>query len=469
MKLILFALIIILPICVSAQQMKDDSIPRSFVSTLNSKFDKIDEKITKRTSKMLKQFLKEDRRLTSLLTKKGKIDQNIENGFATTKIKELKDSFAVSKNENTNVNNYNSYLDTAEHSLQYIKEKIGTDGASKLPDKAKTAISKANVLNAKFKNAADIQKYMKERTEYLKTKLTSLGMVNKIKRLQKTAYYYKDYVKNYKELLKNKKKAEKKTMSLLYSNPQFKKFIAKNSYLATIFKNPGSGTDFNLAGVGMQTRATVEDLVQTNLSIGTGSPANIVKSQMNVATQQLNNLKSKINSYGGNTSEDLKFKPNTQKTKSFLQRIEYGFTIQFGKSYHYMPGASDIAVTIGYKLNDKNSFGIGASYKLGLGQGWNKIKLTSEGVGFRSYLDMCIKKSLFISGGYEQNYYSRFTSLRSLQTTAEWKPSLLIGISKKIKMKKGKSTKVQLLFDAFANRDKPARQQFIFRTGITLK
>ncbi|MBL0357869.1 MAG: hypothetical protein IPP72_13720 [Chitinophagaceae bacterium] len=73
------------------------------------------------------------------------------------------------------------------------------------------------------------------------------------------------------------------------------------------------------------------------------------------------------------------------------------------KATSYFPVTSDIAVSVGYKLNDKSVIGIGASFKLGFGRGWDNIKLSSQGLGLRSFIDWKLKGSFYISGGYEQN------------------------------------------------------------------
>ena len=114
------------------------------------------------------------------------------------------------------------------------------------------------------------------------------------------------------------------------------------------------------------------------------------------------------------------FKPNDQKTKSFLKRLEYGTNIQSQKASYFFPTTSDFGLSVGYKLNDKSIIGIGASYKLGLGKGWNDIKLSSEGIGLRSFIDWKVKGSFWISGGYEQNYRSAFKNFSQLQSVNDW-------------------------------------------------
>ena len=73
-----------------------------------------------------------------------------------------------------------------------------------------------------------------------------------------------------------------------------------------------------------------------------------------------------------------------------------------------LPVTTDIAFTTGFKATDQIVFGGGISYRLGWGDNWNHISFSHQGVGFRSYVDMKLKGSIWISGGLEYNYMQEF-------------------------------------------------------------
>ena len=239
-----------------------------------------------------------------------------------------------------------------------------------------------------------------------------------------------------------------------------------------MFKLPGSGagnTAVQPVLAGIQTRASVNSLMQTSMAAGGPNAITLVKQQIQAGQAELSLLKDKIAKYGSSDAEIPSFKPNSQKTKSFLKRLEYGANIQFGKSSQYIPTSSDIAVSLGYKINDKSSAGIGISYKMGLGTGWDNIKLSSQGIGLRSYIDWKIKGSFYFSGGYEQNYNSQFKNINQLKEYSSWQSTGLIGLSKKLKLKGAKSTKISVMYDFLSYRHTPITQPFVFRTGFNLK
>ena len=153
-----------------------------------------------------------------------------------------------------------------------------------------------------------------------------------------------------------------------------------------------------------------------------------------------------------------------------MQRLEYGGNYQFGKSSSLLPATIDIGVNVGYKLNNKSIIGIGLVYKMGFGS-IDRLSISHQGIGFRSYIDWKLKKQFYISGGYEMNHQAGFRNISQLRNYNEWQQSGLIGISKKIALntKLIKGTKLQVLFDMLYHQHNPVSQPFIFRIGYSIK
>jgi len=250
--------------------------------------------------------------------------------------------------------------------------------------------------------------------------------------------------------------------------PFFQKFMKENSQLASLFGLPQNyGTPASLAG--LQTRASVQGMIQQRIAAGGPNALSQVQQNLQNAQAQLSQLKDKMLKSSGlqGTSGDMdmpNFKPNNQKTKPFLKRLDYGFNVQFEKNNSLMPSTSDLAGTIGYKLNDKSEVGVGISYKLGMGS-IQHIQFSSQGIGFRSYLDWKIRKQFYATAGYEMNYNSGFKSIQQLKNENLWQRSALAGISKKYQISKKLKGNLQLLYDFLAYRHTPVSQPFLFRIG----
>jgi hypothetical protein len=141
------------------------------------------------------------------------------------------------------------------------------------------------------------------------------------------------------------------------------------------------------------------------------------------------------------------------------------------RSTSFFPVTTDLGLSLGYKLNDKSVVGVGASYKLGWGQGFRNIHLSHQGAGLRSYVDWKLKGSFWMSGGYEMNYKTAFDNFYLLRDLNAWQQSGLIGLSKlvSIKSKFFKKTKLQLLWDFLSYQQRPRTQPIVFRIGYNFK
>jgi len=288
-------------------------------------------------------------------------------------------------------------------------------------------------------------------------------------------YYYSEQLNEYKALLKDHEKAERKALELLSKTKLFKDFMRKNSMLASLFRLPSDPNDpLSQASLfGLQTRAQVSNLIQQQISSGGSNAQQQIQQNIQQAQGALNDLKNKLNHWNKPSSNDEipeGFKPNNEKTKSFFQRLEYGINIQSQRSNGYFPVTSDFGLSLGYKLNDKSIIGVGASYKVGWGKDIQHINITHQGVGLRSFVDWRIKGSFWLSGGYESNYRREFKTMDDLKYLNAWQQSGLIGLSKvlSLKTKFFKKTKVQLLFDFLSYQQVPATQPLIFRIGYNL-
>jgi hypothetical protein len=442
--------------------------PQKFAASVSDKAKKLEDKLMSKSMKTLNSLQQQEEKLyNKLLRTKDSLQAKIA-------LTGLKDKYAALKSKLKSpaiagiVKQYIPRLDSLSTSLKFLNVN-GVNG------KIKDAFSKTASLQDKFQQAEDIKKFLKERKELLKQQLEKFGMVKQLKKFNKQVYYYAARIKGYKEILNDPKKTEKKAIELLAKTKFFQDFMRKNSMLASLFRLPGDPNDpvTQASLAGLQTRAQVNNLIQQQLS--TGGPNAMQQFQQNItmAQSKLNELKNKILKAGEGNSDDIMpegFKPNNQKTKSFLKRLEYGANIQTQRATRYFPVTSDLGLSLGYKLNEKSNIGIGASYKLGFGRGWENIRLTQQGVGLRSFIDLKIKGSLWISGGYEMNYRSDFNSISQLKYLNAWQQSGLLGLSKSIpiKTKFFKKTKLQLFWDFMSYQQVPITQPIVFRVGYNL-
>ncbi|MBS1653496.1 MAG: hypothetical protein JSU05_01525 [Bacteroidetes bacterium] len=446
-----------------------DSLPvlsQGYYKAVSSRISSLNNKIDKTTDKAVQQLSKREKKIRRKLMKIDSVKAKQIFGDANHRYEQLKEKLQ----HPGKFTRYIPYLDTLSTSFKFLQQNTGAANTGK---ELNNAAGKIKELESNLQRAEDVKQFLKERRDYLRQQLDGLGFTKQLKQLNKQVYYYHAQLNEYKSLLKDKKKLEKKAIDLLSQAKPFQDFMRRNSMLASLFRLPGGdpGTQSNLAG--LQTRAQVNSMIQQQVASGGPNAQAMMQQNLQQAQSQLQQLKNKLTQFGASSSEDEipDFKPNTQKTKSFLQRLELGSNFQTQKSNLYLPVTSDIGLSVGYKLNDKSVIGIGASYKLGWGQGWNNMHISSEGVGLRSYIDWKLKGSFFVSGGYEQNYRTSFTSVQQLKDYSAWQQSGLIGLSKivDIKSKLFKKARLQLLFDFLSGQQVPRTQPVVFRIGYGIR
>ncbi len=450
----------------SIKVSKEENIDKHFLKKLEKGNNNFEKKLDKNTTSALKQFQKQEQKLKKKIWKKDSV-------LAKQLFQDVDQQYANLQNVPTNTSKfrsvYSSKLDSLSTSLNFINSNSTLQSPA-----LHSTLSQYQIIQEKLNQTDHIKKFVAARQKLLKQHLDKLGMVKELKAFQKEAYYFSTQIKVYNKLWEDPSTLEAKLLELVRRQPDFKSFFANNSLLGSIFRLPGADPSSG-STTGLQTRAVLNQQLASRFGAGT-SAQRMLTQNLQSAQGELMALKKKANSLTAGTIGNQKdldlpdgFKPNNQKSKSFLQRLEYGLNIQTQKGRSFFPVTSDIGLSIGYKIDDHNRIGIGASYKLGWGRGWDNISLTHQGIGLRSFMDMKLKGSFFITGGYEQNYRSEFHSIDALKNYSAWQKSGLIGLSKRYSVSKKVKGDMKLLWDFLSYQQVPRTQPIVFRIGYTLK
>lgn len=441
------------------------NFPSRFFYRIQHKTSGLDNELTRQTEKYLQRVQRNEQRLYKKIFKidslgakalfAGSID-----GYAALGKKLANDT---GSNNLHLAGEYQAYTDSLQGMLKFLKD-----------PKAAEALTQLKTLEAKMQDADQIKVYIRQRrqqiAQYIQQHTNLAGVLGKdYQGMTRDLYYYSQQVRQYREMLNDPDKLEKEALALLGKLPAWQTFMKQNSSLAGLFNLPGNyGDPGSLAG--LQTRDQVAALIQRQISTaGSGGVASL-QANLQSAQSQLNGYKEKLSKLG-NGSGDIDmpdFKPNSQKTKAFWRRLEYGTNFQTTRNNYYFPTTSDFGLSVGYKLSDGSTVGVGASYKLGWGNGIQHIAFSSQGMGLRPFfLDVRVRGSFFFSAGLEYNYTKPISSYQRLRQWNNWTKSGLLGVSKVVSLKSRvfKKTKVQLLWDAFSYSQVPKTQAVVFRIG----
>ena len=460
-----------------SQTVQDNvEISRKTLDQIEKKIDYLNNSLEKKSVALITQTSRQESKIKSKLSKIDSVTSSQIFTLPETKIDAAKKNFSnKSKALKENLPlEYLPGLDSLSSTFKFLNsdaELLKKLDPNTFPQ-IKEIKEKLSLLQGKMNAADELKKTINERRLFLQDRLNSFGFKKDLDKITKKLIDYKACLSEYKNILNDRDKLQQKLLEGLSQIPAFRKFLQQNSFLSGLFSTPTDPSSLQNNLQGLQTRNIVNQVLQQRLSAnGSSNPSQFLQQQAAAAKEQINNLKNRLNSLSGG-SDDIQmpnYKPNTQKRKSFLKRLEYGGNVQFGKTTTYIPSTSDIAFNVGYKINDKSVFGIAASYKAGLGNGLSDIRISHQGIGFRSYLDWKIKKNYFISGGYEKNHFSQFQSVRQLVEVADWQSSALLGISKRYKISKKIKGNIQILYDFLYREHHPISQPFVYRIGYIFK
>ena len=465
----------------STDSLFDKIDPGKLSAAVERKLNGIEDKIIVKSERIIQRLQRQEQKMNKKeLSSKDSIN-------ARTKLAEIQTRYRALEEKLTKPScagfskiwQYIPHVDTLCSVLKFLNQHF--------PNKNLTnAIAKIESLNDRLQVAQEIKDFISERRELLQQEFKELSLVRELKKLNKKVYYYSERLKGYKELLSDPDKIEAKAIELLNEAKVFQDFMRKNSMLASLFRlPPDQGDPGDATGLGgLQTRAQVNDLVQQQIAAGGPNARAQFQQEVQEAQSQLNQLKHRIIKSAPlgdrGSSDDMMpqgFRPDDQKTRLLLKRFEYGTNIQAQRATNFFPATTDLGLSVGYKLNDKSIIGIGASYKIGLGRGWDNIEISSQGAGLRSYVDWKLKGTIWISGGYEMNYKSQLRSIQFPspfgvgQEVAPWQQSGLLGLTKvfEVKSKYFRKTKLQLLWDFLSYEQIPKTQAVLFRTEYGFK
>lgn len=455
------------------------NFPTRLLNRIQSRSANLDRQLTRQTEKYLQRLAKREQRLREKI---ARIDSNA----AKSLFSNSGDVYAAlaqklrtdSGGQSISIGNeYQPYTDSLRGTLAFLEQNprllrgYGSQLSPALQARLQGSVSQLQSLQAKLQDADQIKDFIQQRKQVIKQFIEQHNDLQNLlgkdyAGINKEVYYYSQQVRQYREMLDNPDELTRKALALLDQLPAFQQFMKNNSQLGSLFALPGNyGSPQGLAG--LQTRDLVAQLVQQQVGGGGGTAA--LQANLQSAESQLDNYKSKLSQLGdGNGDMDMPaFKPNDQRTRTFWRRLEYGTNFQTTHNNYYFPTVSDFGLSVGYRLGHSNVVGVGASYKLGWGNGIRHIALSSQGAGLRSFIDIHVKGSFSATGGLEFNYTTPFTSIQQISRIERWTQSGLLGVAKTVSKKSTifQKTQLQLLWDFLSYQQVPKTQPIIFRIG----
>lgn len=196
MKIFSTIIILLFSISLNAQQSIEPTLIDEYLNSTKQKSRKISEDIDKTTNKYLNKLDKLEKKILRKIK-----DSSINQNKFINKAKDLQD--------------YNPDIDTINTVVQFFKNVNPELTINLLKEHSESFNSLTNSLQT----SADVDGYISERIQYLKSlvNLNELdkGLLKEFKELNKIKFYYSQEIQEFKELLKDRQKVERKLLKVM--------------------------------------------------------------------------------------------------------------------------------------------------------------------------------------------------------------------------------------------------------------
>ncbi len=285
---------------------------------------------------------------------------------------------------------------------------------------------------------------VKDHPEYART----------VGKMEKESYYYTAQVNEYRKALRDPSVLDDKVMSALRKDPRW------NEYLAAL---PSPQQD----PAKMQPKELVKQMMQSQAGSIDPDALALIKDAQKKGSDVLGAMSGGEVGNIDNASQIPSFTPNPYKTKSFWDRIDVGFDLEFDNKTYFLPSCGVAGVQAAFNFSQRFSTGILGNYRFGMGE-IKHIRFSHIGYGYGAFANYRIWKGLGAQAGFERNYRVAIDTAEGQQFDSGWTSSLLAGLTWEYGIgKKAKGT-VGVFYDILHNRHTPQTNALVWRMGWKL-
>lgn len=333
-------------------------------------------------------------------------------------------------------------------------------------------LAKIHSLQKSIEALQALQEVIAERKVLVESKLRAIGKLGKD--YQKYADVITDCRGKFEQIkaeINEPDKLVSRALSILAQRKEFRQFFAKNSMMAGFMRLPIEDNPVDPSMLnGLQTRKEMEKLLTDRFGATDVIPG------LGIKSTPMPGMQTYLASIGKQRGlKDILIENElissghleTVQKRKFKDRVHFGVNFQTVRASGIFPTTSDLGLSLGIDLSDRFTAGVGAAGKIGLGQSIQQIKISGQGVSFRSFIDGRIKGGIYLTASAEMNYLSEINKLDQLKEMSAWKFAGLAGLTKKIRVNQKAQANFQLLYDFFYRSTGVPTQPLLFRIGYS--
>jgi len=298
--------------------------------------------------------------------------------------------------------------------------------------------------------------------------------------MNKQLFYARKKMKVFKDISSEPSKAEDLALETLQGEQGFDQCLHPNNpnSMASLAAKGASVSD--LEKMGYPTKRQLTASLQQKFGNGLGGMQQKMGSQMQGYMSEVKKLQTARNA-ALQTKTSLsalrkpkkpEFKINPMRGLPFAQRMEKQFNWQTSRStLDGKPAMLQASVMAGFKHTPRLSYGIGIATSIGLGQNWNNLKLSFQGLGLRTYVSWQLIYGIGLYAGYERMYkQAAFLDTKqasnelipTTHNTRSYNESILAGLTKTYNINNKWNGSIQILYDAWW-KEKGLRSPIVLR------
>jgi hypothetical protein len=335
-------------------------------------------------------------------------------------------------------------------SLRLVSGFAQHSGLSSETGKARQSIERAQAqLDIGQRTKAELQRRIdcwksqaKEHPEYKKW----AGM------MEKERYYYSAQIGEYRKALRDPSVLDDKLMNALRRDPRFSDFLAAL---------PAKPQDTEK----MQPRQLVQQMMQSQAAAIDPDAKKLIADARRKGSDLLDGLSDKASGFGNidNAAQVPAFTPNPYKTKSFWERIDVGFDLQFDRKTRLLPSSGVAGVQASFNFSQRWSAGLLVNYRFGTGE-IRRIRFSHQGAGYGAFANYRVWKGLGVQAGFERNWRME-TEVNENRYPSGWMSSALAGLTWEYGVGKKVKGTAGVFFDFLHRRHTPETNAILWRMG----
>ncbi len=400
--------------CLNAQPLSgEDSLQAlSYLDSRLSSLDRYLDRSERIQQRLLHKLQKKEQRMLQKLSHRDTVAYRhyIDNPLSYDSIARMAGDSSVLRKAALRTNTLTDSLKRLQHFISGARIPLGQTTA-RAPDYTERLAAMQQKLNVQQQLKDALQQKGRQLESWAGTK-----NIAGVKEIQKKVYYAGEQLKTWRQLADEPDAAEEKALEYLQGLSGFEKALAAPSPYA------GMTTEEDLQKAGYQTRKMTEDMLRSKMGNQAAAWQQKMGGQVGQYQRQLNDKLGKVNEAVGkgkaqleeikearaavNNLKETGFRKNPQRAKPFLLRWQTQYNLQFlrASADGLRPAMAEIGASLSYKHNDWLSAGLGIALPVGLGKGWQQLKLSYEGISFRSFIEGQWGYGIALQGGYERMF-----------------------------------------------------------------